>query len=147
VSVIKIRIDFVTNSSSSSYIIAVKEPVFEVPEITDRMVLNILDDAKKILIEGTEDSGDNYQFSHKVKEIKTHDDYVEIFSYGDIFKQEYIDSMLERDKDIVDKIDGFINSGFRVFHHRFDQFNDRLGALFSCIDEDNPNIKVIEDLN
>lgn len=143
----KIRNDFVTNSSSTSYIIAVKEPIFEVSEITDRMVLNILDDVKKIFIGELEYSDDNFQFCHRATEIKTHEDYVKIFSYGDIFKQEYIDGIIENDKETIDKIDDFISKGFRVFHHRFDQCDDSLNRLFSGIHKDNPLIKIVLDLN
>lgn len=112
----KTRMDFVTNSSSSSFIIAYKSLLDDLPqEIRDnKLVMDILEDAHIQFTTATFDR--HHFFDHKIEEYPEH-------------------SHIWHFDECHEACKSAIANGYKVFYHEFDQNNNHLETLFNSLSD------------
>lgn len=130
----KIRSDFVTNSSSSSYVIAYKGLDTTHPSILNKMIEIIL----------FSDGGYETTKGEKVSTIEELNSYmVDTYGYGDL---NTIDKLLDADsytKKIHTECVKALNEGYTVLFKDVGYSDDTLSALLHDIANENIGVKIL----
>lgn len=140
----KFRSDFVTNSSSSSYVIAYKK----MPEIDEETLKRYpFLKAYQRAIDGIISCESNDTSAATV--IKTKEEYNEYFieRYG--WKREStLEDIFEDDeyaKEIYDKVSEYFNKGYSILCKNIDHNDDGIMSLIDAIAKDNEDFIILED--
>lgn len=139
----KLRSDFVTNSSSSSFIIAFKEPEFD-KEILDKYPYLTL--FPKMIEAALMTKGDSWSETNEGDLYKTAEEFNNyiIEEYGDGKTIESIfDSWCE--KDWYERIIDYLNRGYKVLDKRVDYSDDYVESMVVSMSKVAPEYVVILD--
>lgn len=139
----KIRSDFVTNSSSSSFIIAYK-PLPEIDEATVKkypFLANYHHLIESILFLEGEDTTKGDVF-------KTKEEYDKDFEYNYCLKDETIESTIEDDEYLAKKYNlaiEYLSKGFYILSKYVDTHTDYFNDLMSELAQDADNFVILEE--
>ena len=141
---VKTRIDFVTNSSSSSYIIAYKQmPEIDKETLEKYPFLAKFNEMIKNLITSV---SENYSYDESVdviENIKDLEDYIfDQYGYGDL---DTLDKLFAEDdwvKELYNELKGYLNKGYTVVLKDVSYYNDGVREmLWSLNDGENIIVK------
>lgn len=135
----KIRTDYVTNSSSSSYVIAYRNAEYTPEELAKYPQLNLFSRFVKAFIDATDydDTRVGKIFENKEAFIKH---YADDYGYSiEEFLEEYVDSKWLQG--ILDKFD----AGYAIMEKSIGYGGDALIDLVKLLSEDNNDFIVLDD--
>lgn len=140
----KTRVDFVTNSSSSSYVIAYRKP----PQIDEETLARypfIRLYAK--MIEGIV-SCENCEDTKKGKVFAKKEEYDKWFLDYHGWADKTLEEILEEEpglKKAYDKVIKYFEDGFSILHKDIDRNDDGLMDLIDTIGEDNEDFVILNN--
>ncbi len=150
----KTRIDFVTNSSSSSFVIAYKDSFnFDKEDIDKYPFLEAYNRVVKVVLDSNDFYGDTDTANINQREFDTW--FVDNYSYNcsekncstidSIIKDAAIDEDATYLKDLYTKCTKYLDAGYKIALKRVDYNDNALTATIKILAHDNDNFIILED--
>lgn len=133
----KFRTDFVTNSSSSSFVIAYKPTVFDEETLEKYPVLKDYGKDIETLLCTTD-----YLDTKEAEELTTEDEIRDRFSYL-LDTNFYYDDQIEANKKMIDIILEYFKKAYKIYTKDISSHNDTLIDMIYSIEKKNDNFKII----
>lgn len=148
----KTRIDFVTNSSSSSFVIAYKDSFnFDKEDIDKYPFLEAYNRVVKAVLDSYDSYGDTDTDAADVFNNQQEFDTWFVNNYGYTYGEKNcstIESIIEDDtylKNLYAKCTKYIDAGYKIALKRVDYNDNALAATIKIIAQDNDNFIILED--
>ena len=128
----KYRSDFITNSSSSNFVIAYKPIVFDAETLQKYPFLKQLNSIMSILFPEDDDSYSD------TTELKTEEEIRNAFAY--FFYEDFKD---EYDSEIIEIMVKYLRDGYHIYTKEISWHNEKLREKIRELEKENQDFKII----